>query len=265
MRAYADGKMLAEAEEGIGLITFNRPEKRNAMSVGMWAGLEQILDAFERDGTIRVVVLTGAGQKAFVGGADLGELAIDRVNAEAALAHERRTAAGRAGLAAFPKPTIARLKGFCLGEGLGIALQCDLRIAGVNSQFGVPAVRMGMGYGFDMIERLVALVGPAHAAMLLYSGTPIDAAEAERIGLVNRAVPDEDLSEIVVDLARAVADGAPLVLRAMKAGLGEAVKDAAVRDVAAIEAAMAACFDSADYREGCAAVREQREARFLGR
>jgi enoyl-CoA hydratase/carnithine racemase len=257
--------MLAEAEEGIGLITFNQPEKRNAMSVGMWAGLEQILDAFERDDTIRVVVLTGAGQKAFVGGADLGELAGDRADAAAALAHERRTAAGRARLAAFAKPTIARLRGSCLGEGLGIAMQCDLRIAGFDSQYGLPAVRMGMGYGFDMIERLVALIGPAHAAMLLLSGTPIDAAEAARIGLVNCAVQDEDLSEIVVELARTVADGAPLVLAAMKVGLREALKDAAGRDVAAIEAAMAACFDSADYREGCAAVREKREPRFIGR
>ncbi len=130
MTKYADGKMLAEIEDGIGLITFNQPEKRNAMSVDMWQGLVQILDEFAADNSIRAVVLTGAGSKAFVSGADISQFDQQRANADAQVEYDRLTSAGRARLAAFEKPVIARIRGFCLGGGLGIAMQADLRIAG---------------------------------------------------------------------------------------------------------------------------------------
>ena len=264
MTEYAEGRMLAEAEDGVGLITFNQPQKRNAMSVGMWEGLAQILDEFERDAAIRVVVLTGAGSKAFVSGADISQFEQQRGNADAQAEYDRLTSAGRARLAGFAKPTIARIRGFCLGGGLGIAMQCDLRIAAVDSEFGIPAARLGIAYGFDMVRKLVSLVGPAHARMLLYTGQRIDAAEAQRIGLVNRVVADEDLSEVVVDLARSIADNAPLSVRAMKLTVSEAVQDASERRRDAVEAAIASCFDSADYREGRTAFLEKRQPRFVG-
>jgi enoyl-CoA hydratase/carnithine racemase len=265
MKAYADGKMLAEAADGIGRVTFNQPEKRNAMSVNMWHGLSEILDEFADDDAVRVVVLTGAGDKAFVSGADISQFEQQRANANAQLEYDRLTSAGRAKLAAFAKPVIARIQGFCLGGGLGIAMQADLRIAAASSAFGIPAAKLGIAYGFDMVRRLVSLVGQAHARTLLFTGERIDAAEAGRIGLVNRVVPDAELDATVQALARSIADNAPLSVRAMKLGVNEAIKSESERDVAAVNAAVLACFDSADYREGRTAFMEKRKPVWRGR
>ncbi len=262
---YAGGKMLAESDDGVGLVTFNQPDKRNAMSVAMWDGLGEILDAFAADPDIRVVVLTGAGNRAFVSGADISEFEKQRGDAAARREYDRLTMAGRATLARFPKPMIARIRGYCLGGGLAIAMSADLRIAGRDSEFGIPAARLGIAYGFDMTQVLVSLVGPAHARMLLYSGSRIDAAEAQRIGLINRMVPDEDLSDMVVDLARTIADNAPLSVTAAKLIVNETMKAERERDMAAVERAVAACFDSEDYREGRRAFMDKRTPRFLGR
>jgi enoyl-CoA hydratase/carnithine racemase len=263
MTKYADGKMLAEIDQGVGLITFNQPEKRNAMSVAMWDGLTQILDAFEADDSVRVVILTGAGPKAFVSGADISQFEQQRANANAQVEYDRLTSAGRAKLASFPKPVIARIRGFCLGGGLGIAMQADIRIAAVDSEFGIPAAKLGIAYGFDMTSKLVDLVGPAHAKMMLYTGTRIDATEAARIGLINQVTSDEDLSDVVVGIARAIADNAPLSIRTAKRVVAEVLKSDPDPDK--VNAEVAACFDSADYREGRQAFMEKRRPVFTGR
>jgi enoyl-CoA hydratase/carnithine racemase len=260
---YADGKMLAEVEAGIGTVTFNNPDKRNAMSLEMWRGLVEILDRFADDASVRVLVLAGAGTKAFVSGADISQFDSQRADAAAQRDYDALTGAGRARLAAFPRPVIARIKGFCLGGGLGIALQADLRIAAADAEFGIPAARLGLAYGAGMVRQLVALVGPAQARLLLYTGTRIDAGEAERIGLVNRTVPSEDLRDTVADLARSIADNAPLSIRAAKLAVSAAEAAGSVEN-AALEAAIAACFDSADYREGRTAFQEKRPPRFRG-
>jgi len=260
---YADGKMLAQFDDGIGVITFNQPEKRNAMSVGMWEGLGEILDAFAEDPDVRVVVLTGAGAKAFVSGADISQFEKHRSDSSAQQEYNRLTSAGRDKLAAFGKPVIARIRGFCLGGGLGIAMQADLRIAARDSEFGIPAARLGIGYGYDMTAKLVSLVGPAHAGMLLYTGQRINAVEAQRIGLINSVVADEDLSDTVVDLARTIADNAPLSLRTAKIALAAAVNGGVGREQ--VDEAVAACFDSEDYREGRSAFMEKRTPQFRGR
>jgi enoyl-CoA hydratase/carnithine racemase len=265
MSKYADGKMLAEVEDGVGLITFNQPEKRNAMSVQMWVGLGDILDAFAADDGVRAVVLTGAGSKAFVSGADISQFEKDRANANAQVEYDKLTSAGREKLATFPKPVIARIRGYCLGGGLGIAMQADIRIAAIDSEFGIPAARLGIAYGYDMVRKLVSLVGPAHARTLLYTGTRIDATEAERIGLVNKVVSNEDLSDAVIEIARQVADNAPLSIKAAKIAVNEVTKMDRDRDVESVNAAIAACFDSADYREGRTAFMEKRPPRFVGR
>ncbi len=262
-RTYADGKMLAEAEQGVGVITFNQPEKRNAMSVAMWDGLTQILDVFEADESIRVVVLTGAGPKAFVSGADISQFEQQRADSNAQLEYDRLTSAGRAKLANFSKPVIARIRGFCLGGGLGIAMQADIRIAAVDSEFGIPAAKLGIAYGFDMTSKLVDLVGPAHAKMMLYTGRRIDATEAQRIGLINQVTPDEDLSDVVVGIARAIADNAPLSIRTAKRVVAETLKPNP--DPEMVNAAVAACFDSEDYREGRRAFMEKRSPKFTGK
>jgi enoyl-CoA hydratase/carnithine racemase len=263
MMEFADGRMLAEVAGGIGTITFNNPDKRNAMSLEMWRGLVEILDRFAADAAVRVVVLTGAGPKAFVSGADISQFGSQRADAAAQRDYDALTSAGRARLAAFPRPVIARIRGYCLGGGIGIALRADLRIAAEDAEFGIPAARLGLAYGADMARQLVALVGPAHARMLLYTGARIGAREAERIGLVNRTVRAEDLAETVADLARTIAANAPLSVRAAKLAVDAAETPGRV-DEAELEAAIAACFDSADYREGRAAFQEKRPPKFIG-
>jgi enoyl-CoA hydratase/carnithine racemase len=253
----AGGKILAEAAGGIGTVTFNNPDKRNAMSLEMWDGLAAALDGLEADASVRVVVLTGAGAKAFVSGADIGQFGQHRADATAQRDYDRQTSAGRARLASFPRPVIASIRGFCLGGGLGIALAADLRIAADDATFGIPAARLGLAYGEGMVRHLVSVVGPAHARMLLYTGARFDAAEASRIGLVNRVVPAAELDTTVAALARSIADNAPLSIRAAKLAV-------AADDPAATAAAIAACFDSADYREGRAAFAEKRPPRFTG-
>lgn len=262
---YAGGKMLAEVGDGIGLVTFNQPEKRNAMSVEMWQGLEAILDRFATDPAVRVLVLAGAGEKAFVSGADISQFEKNRANADAQAEYDRQTSAGRQKLGAFPKPVVARVRGFCLGGGLGIAMQADIRIASSDSQFGIPAARLGIAYGFEMVRTLVSLVGPANARMILYTGGRIDAAEALRVGLVNRVVAPDALEGEVAGLARQLAENAPLSILSSKLAVAAVLKDPADRDVEGLRRASQACFDSADYREGRTAFMEKRRPQFAGR
>jgi enoyl-CoA hydratase len=262
---YAGGKMLAAKEDGIGLITFNQPEKRNAMSVEMWQGLADILDAFADDNSIRVVILTGAGTKAFVSGADISQFEKHRANADAQQEYDRMTSVGREKLKTFRKPTIARIRGYCLGGGLAIAMQADLRVAAADSQFGIPAARLSIAYGFDGLRSLVDLVGPAHARMILYTARRINAAEAERIGLINKMVPDEELNDAVLDIARTIADNAPLSIAASKFTINEVLKDPADRDMGEVARLAKICFDSEDYKEGRRAFTEKRAPAFTGR
>jgi enoyl-CoA hydratase len=264
-REYADGKMLAAKDGGIGFVTFNQPEKRNAMSVEMWQGLAEILDDFREDPAVRVVIMTGAGGKAFVSGADISQFEKRRANADAQEEYARLTSGGRTRLVDFPKPKIAAIQGFCLGGGLAIAMQADLRIASANSQFGIPAARLGIAYAFDGLRTLVQLVGPAHARMILYTGTRIGAEEAARIGLINKVVPEPSLTDTVLELARTIAGNAPLSIAANKLCIDNILKDPAERDLDTLARAARACLDSADYREGRTAFMEKRPPRFQGR
>ena len=264
-REFAGGKMLAAKDDGVGLITFNQPEKRNAMSMEMWNGLGEILDEFSEDSSVTVVVMTGAGNKAFVSGADISQFEKNRNSAEAQEEYDRATGVGRGKLTAFRKPVVARIRGFCMGGGLAIAMATDLRIASADSQFGIPAARLSIAYAPEAVRRLIDLVGPAHARMILYTAKRIDAAEAERIGLINRMTSEEDLNDVVLDIARTIADNAPLSVVASKLTINEMLKDESQRDMAAIQRAMETCFNSADYKEGRTAFMEKRPPRFVGR
>jgi len=260
---FADGKILASIKDGVGTITFNQPEKRNAMSIPMWDGMAAALDAFEADPAVRCVVLEGAGGKAFVSGADISQFEKSRSDAEAQKEYGRLTGHGREKLTNFPKPVIAKIQGFCLGGGMGIAMSCDMRIVGEGSELGIPAARLGIAYGFDMVSALVSLVGPSNAHMILMSGDRFSAPEALRMGLINKLVPAEELNAAVGKLTAQLAINAPLSLLANKRTV-RAVQERAP-DMAAIDAASAACFDSADYAEGRRAFMEKRKPVFTGR
>jgi enoyl-CoA hydratase/carnithine racemase len=262
--AFANGLIRAEIDDGVGLITFDRPRKRNAMTLEMWDGFREVLEAFDRDPAIRVVVITGAGHKAFLSGADIDELEAMHADPAAQEEYEQRTQLGWKAMADFSKPIIARIRGFCLGNGLALALLADIRIAAIDSYFGMPGARMGTGYGYPVIRRLVGLVGQGHAGSLLYTGARISAVEAERIGLVNQVVADQDLSDVVADTARAIADNAPLPIAAFKLAITDMLKDPAAQDDEAVHRAVDACLDSNDYREGRNAFLQRRSPRFTG-
>src|SRR6201989_79664 len=191
--SYADGKILKTITEGIGVVTFNNPEKRNAMSLEMWEGLGQALTELRDDPEVRVVVLFGAGDKAFVSGADISQFEKNRHNAAASEEYSRKSDAQRALLGSYPKPTISCIRGFCLGGGMQVAMLTDMRIAATDSQFGIPAAKLGIAYGYEGLRNLVSLVGPSWARLIMYTGMRIDSKEALRIGLVDRVIHTEEL------------------------------------------------------------------------
>ncbi len=262
--AYANGKMLAAKKDGVGFVTFNQPEKRNAMSMEMWLGLGEILDDFAADPSVCCVVMSGAGDKAFVSGADISQFAKNRSNAEAQKEYDRITGIGREKFHNFSKPIIARIHGFCMGGGLAIAMATDIRIATPESQFGIPAARLSIAYAPDSVRRLIDLVGPAHARMILYTARRIDGREAERIGLINQCVPLEELDRIVMEIAQTIAENAPLSIKASKLTINEMLKDESQRNMAAVRELGESCFNSADYKEGRTAFMEKRRPKFIG-
>jgi len=264
-KSFADGKILQSVTEGVGVITFNNPEKRNAMSLDMWEGLGHALVELRDDPDVRVVIMVGAGDKAFVAGADISQFEKTRHNAEASEEYSKRSAAQRALLAEYPKPTIACIRGFCLGGGMQLAMLADIRIAAENSQFGIPAAKLGIAYGYDGLKHLVSLVGPSWARLLLYTGMRIDSAEAVRIGLVDRVVPDAQLWSATTEIARTISGNAPLAIQAAKITIAQVLKDPDARDMNAIKAIGVACMDSEDFREGRRAFMEKRKPRFTGR
>jgi enoyl-CoA hydratase/carnithine racemase len=256
-------RLLGRVDGAIGWMIFNSPAKHNAVSLDMWAGISAALAAFAANDAVRVVIVTGAGGKAFVSGADLSEFGAKRDSAEANEAYTRVSRKARQDLTRFAKPLIAMIDGYCIGGGLVVALGCDVRIASSRSVFGIPAAKLGLGYGLGGVVDLVQLIGPGAAKDMLFSARQLSAEEALRIGLISQ-VADGDLTAHVIDYARTVAANAPMTVRAAKLAVNEAVKALAERDVAAVDAAVQACFDSADYREGRAAFAEKRRPDFRG-
>jgi enoyl-CoA hydratase/carnithine racemase len=263
--SFAGGKILQSVFEGIGVIAFNNPEKRNAISLEMWEGLGEALVRLRDDPAVRVVILKGAGDKAFVSGADISQFEKQRHNAEASEQYANRSAAQRALLASYPKPIIASIHGFCLGGGMQIAMSADIRIAAANGQFGIPAAKLGIAYGYDGLRNLVSLVGPSQARLLMYTGMRIDAAEAARIGLVDRVVANAELWATTMEIATTIAGNAPLAVQAAKVTIAEVLKDPSARDMDAVRQIGTACMDSEDFREGRRAFMEKRKPRFVGR
>jgi enoyl-CoA hydratase len=258
-------KLLLTVDEGIARVTFNNPEKHNALSTDMRAALPRLLHFLQADPDVRVVVLTGAGSKAFVSGADISEFGESRTTPEARAAYDRAIAeTGRAWIN-LEKPILAMIRGYCIGGGLLTALQADIRIASDDSQFGIPAARLGLGYGYGAVEALMSVVGPASTAEILFSARRLSAAEALGIGLVNRVVLAEQLEAEVMGLAQAIAQNAPLTVAACKAAIREARRAPDRRDLDRVARLVEACFRSEDYREGRLAFAEHREPRFTGR
>jgi enoyl-CoA hydratase/carnithine racemase len=258
-------RLLLERDGAIATITFNNPAKHNALSVEMQAAIPRALAHADSDPSIRVIVIRGAGEKAFVSGADISEFGDRRTSTEAVANYDRRSADVARAWASVTKPIIAMIRGYCIGGGLLTALQADIRIASDDSTFGVPAARLGLGYGLGGVEALASVVGNAWAAEILFSARRLSAAEAHEIGLVNRVVPSTDLASTVSDLASSIAANAPLTVAACKAALRELRRPVDRRDTSRLAEMVAACFRSEDYQEGQRAFAERRAPVFQGR
>lgn len=258
-------RIITEKRDGVGWLTFNNPARHNALSFDMWSAMPDAFADFDRDDDVRLIILTGAGGKAFVSGADISEFEDKRAAAEAIEHYDAAADRAFAALHGARKPTIAMIRGYCIGGGLAVALGCDLRFASAESRFGIPAARLGLGYQYPGLRKLVATVGHAFAREILFTARQFDAAEAAAIGLVNRVVMGDELEAFVAKTAASIAQNAPLTIRAAKLAIDAAIRDESERDLAAVEQAVNACFTSQDYAEGRRAFVEKRRPAFRGR
>ena len=261
----AEGKILSKKVGGIGHLVFNNPEKRNAFSLDMSIAAGEVLDDFLADDAIRVIVLSGAGGKAFVSGADISKFEQMRATQEQVESYNKTSDRFRTLLKDSAKPTIAMIRGYCLGGGMAIALNCDLRICTEDASFGIPAAKLGIGYPSERLGQLVELCGPSAAKDLLFTGRRCTAQEALRMGIVNYVVSGDELESFVDNYAQTIARNAPLSILASKRGIDEYVKDADKRDTALCDKVVKDCFGSQDYVEGRRAFMEKRKPNFTGR
>ena len=258
-------KILGIKKGAVGTLIFNYPEKHNAMSPEMAQAAAAVIRDFEADPAVRVIILKGAGNKAFVSGGDISKYESNRSTPEQIEAYNKMSSGFRDALNTAIKPTIAMIRGYCMGGGLAIALRCDMRICSEDSQFSVPAARLSIGYGADSLAQLVELVGPSVAKEIMFTARRYTAHEAHRIGLVNHVLQAGMLEAFVQQYADTIADNAPLAIVAAKHVINEYVKDPDKRNQALADKAVAACFASQDYIEGRRAFMEKRKPVWIGK
>jgi enoyl-CoA hydratase len=257
-------KIIAKKENGIGWLILNNPERHNAISLEMWTAAMEAMQEFAADPAVRVMVMTGAGGKAFASGADISKFKDERQEAAAVAHYQATTQKAYDALLAMPVPTIAMIRGYCIGGGLGLAVCCDLRICTEGSRFALPAAKLGVGYAYAGIRRFIDVVGPAFTKEIFFTARQFDAAEAREMGLVNRVLPDAELEPYVKGYAETIADNAPLTVNAVKFIVSEALKDESRRDIARCAEMVQRCWASNDYHEGRKAFLEKRKPAFTG-
>ena len=258
------GRIASQQEGGLLWITFDNEARMNALDKAMWAALPGLIAEAEQSDGVRVVILRGAGTRAFSAGADISEFDQERTGASAK-AYDALNQAAFEAVRHCGRPTIAMVSGFCLGGGLELALCCDMRLAAEESEFAIPAARLGIGYNPRWFAPLLAAVSPAFAKEMLFTGKRYSAEEAQTSGLVNRVVGQQSLETETRALADAIAGNAPLAIRAAKRAVDAHLHTPGEAELAALDALVEACFESADYAEGRAAFAEKRKPKFTGK
>lgn len=246
-------------------VQFNNPARHNALSVDMWEAVPRLLNVAQGDDRVRLVVFSGAGDKAFVSGADISQFEDMRAAREAVARYEAMAEEALMAIHDFPKPTVASIRGYCIGGGVNVAISCDIRIAADDAVFSVPAARLGLGYRYSAMKNLVDLVGPGVAKDLFFTARRIDAAEAKAVGLVTRTAPVEALAALLAEYTGSIGQNAPLTIAAGKAITREILKPSTDIDLPLCTSLIQGCFQSADYTEGRTAFMEKRKPVFTGR
>jgi enoyl-CoA hydratase/carnithine racemase len=258
-------RIVAEKQGPIGWLTFNNPARRNAISIDMWEAIPKALDRFDQDPEVRVIVLKGEGDKAFVSGADVSQYEKQRSSAEGIQYYEEIAGRVAGRLQSCDKVIIAMIRGYCLGAGVNIALCCDLRLAAEDARLGIPAAKLGLGYRALALKNLVDTVGAAYAREVLITGRQFSAGEAKTMGLVHRVAPVAELESLVLEYCAMISENAPLTIRASKRTVRELLKSSATFDAEACAALVKQCFESQDYIEGRRAFMEKRKPVFQGK
>ena len=257
----AEGGLRLDRDGAVVRLTLSRPAARNALTLAMWQGIDTVAAALAADASARVLVISGEGEKAFSAGADIAEFPETYATPESTAAYNATVRRAQAAIADLPFPVIAAVRGACFGGGCGLALHSDLRFASLGSCFAVTPARLGLAYSFADTRRLVALVGPARAKDILFSGRTLEADEALSIGLIDWVIPDEKLDQAVETYAGGLASLSQTSIRIAKAMI-DTIAQGAAEPTPELEQAFQASFSGADFKEGYAAFMEKRKPDF---